>query len=94
MLRLYVLGLSLKIEILFRHLADLPADGERRSCAGRRRVKDMNGAPAVADDKVIDQRSVGGDRLGAHPGPARDQIALADFRQQFLQRANECRLAE
>ena len=49
----------------------------------------MNRVAALFDDKVVDQRAAGRDRLGAHAGAAGDEIVFADLREEFLQRAHE-----
>jgi len=70
-----------QFEALFGQRADLLADGKGGRGAWGRGVEDMNGAVAFSDDEVVDQRAVGGDRLGAHSGAAGHEVAFADFRQ-------------
>src|SRR5437868_3241026 len=88
------MSLAFKSEILLCHLTNLLADGE--GCRGARRwcVEDVNAFAALFDDKIVHQRAAGGYGLRAHAGAAGNEIALADFRQQLLQRAHKSRLAE
>ena len=71
----------LQFEILFSYVGDARADGKGCGCAGGGGVEDVNGAMALLDHKVVDQRATHRHRLGTYSGATRHQIALADFRQ-------------
>src|SRR4030095_1790760 len=83
------LGLASEFEILLCHLTDLLADGKRRRGAGRWGVEDVNAFATLFDDKIIHQRAAGGYGWRAHAGAAGSEVAFADFRQEFLQRAHK-----
>ena len=71
---------SLEVEIFGRHFGDALSDRERRGCAWRRSVEDVDGAGALPDDKVVYERAVARNGLSAHAGSAGNQVALTNFR--------------
>ena len=70
-----------QLKIFLGHVADLFADGEGCGRAGRGSIENVNGAMALLDDKIVDQRTGRRHRLRADSGAAGDEVALANFRQ-------------